>query len=88
VINVAGSFALGFLGAVLAKRLVPNADALMLALGIGFCGSFTTFSTFSFETHALMEDGAWLAAGANVVVSVVAGLLALRGGVLAARSWF
>jgi len=88
LINVSGSFILGLLGGVLAQRAVPNADALRLALGVGFCGGFTTFSTFSFETHALFEDGVWLPAVLNMVLSLVAGLLAVRLGIVAGRAWF
>jgi len=87
LINVGGSFLLGLLGGLLAGRAVPHADALRLALGVGFCGGFTTFSTFEFETHALLEDGLWLPAVANMVVSLFAGLLAVRFGTVAARSW-
>src|SRR5437867_8124037 len=53
LINVSGSFLLGMLGALVSQRLVPNADALRLALGVGFLGAFTTFSTFEYETLAL-----------------------------------
>jgi CrcB protein len=86
--NVGGSFVLGLLGALLAQRAVPNADALRLAIGVGFCGGFTTFSTFEFETHALFEDGAWLTAVTNMFVSLFLGLVAVRLGVVAAKAWF
>jgi CrcB protein len=88
LINVGGSFALGMLGAILAQRTAPNADALRLAIGVGFCGGFTTFSTFEYETHALFEDGAWLTAVTNMFLSLFAGLVAVRLGVVAAKSWF
>jgi len=87
LINVSGSFVLGFLGALLAQRAVANADALRLAIGVGFCGGFTTFSTFEFETHALFEDGAWLTAVTNMFLSLFAGLVAVRLGVVAGKSW-
>jgi CrcB protein len=87
IINVSGSFVLGLLVGLLAQRAVPNADALKLAIGVGFCGGFTTFSTFEFETSALLEDGAWLTAASNVMLSLFAGLLAVRLGVLAGKSW-
>lgn len=87
LINVSGSFLLGMLGALLAQRLVPGADSLRLALGVGFLGAFTTFSTFEYETHALLEDGLWTAALANVFLSLLVGLVAVRLGILAARSW-
>jgi len=87
LINVSGSFVLGFLGALLAQRAVANADALRLAIGVGFCGAFTTFSTFELETHALFEDGAWLTAVTNMFLSLFAGLVAVRLGIVAAKSW-
>jgi fluoride exporter len=86
-VNVLGSFLLGFLGSVLAEKTVANADSFRLALGIGFLGAFTTFSTFEYETHALFEDGSWLIALANMFVSLFFGLIAVRLGVLAARTW-
>jgi fluoride exporter len=88
LVNVSGSFLLGLLGGVLADRAVPHADAIRLALGVGFCGGFTTFSTFEYENHALLEDGAWLSAAANMGLSLFAGLVAVRLGIVAARSWF
>ena len=87
VVNVAGSFLLGLLGGLLASRLVPHSDSVRLALGVGFLGAFTTFSTFEFETHALLEDGVWMTAAANVVLSVALGLVALRAGLVLSRSW-
>ena len=86
LINVAGSFVLGMIGGVLAQRTAAHADAIRLALGVGFCGGFTTFSTFEYETHALLEDGAWVPAFAYVAVSVVVALLAVRFGILAGRA--
>jgi CrcB protein len=88
LINVGGSFVLGLLGGLLADRAVPHADHVRLALGVGFCGGFTTFSTFEFETHALFEDGVWLSAVTNMFLSLFAGLLAVRFGILSARTLF
>jgi fluoride exporter len=87
LINVSGSFVLGLIGGFLAQRAIPNADAVRLALGVGFCGGFTTFSTFELETNALLEDGVWLMAVLNVVLSVVAGLVAVRLGLVAGKTW-
>jgi len=88
LINVSGSFLLGLLGAVIAQKALPNADALRLALGVGFLGAYTTFSTFEFETHALFEDGVWLTALTNIFSSLFVGLVAVRLGIVAARTWF
>jgi CrcB protein len=87
LVNVSGSFLLGVLGILLAEKLSPHSESLRLALGVGFLGAFTTFSTFEFETHALLEDGSWLLAAANMVGSLVVGLLALRAGMVVARAW-
>lgn len=87
LVNVSGSFLLGLLGAVLAQKAVAHGDALRLALGVGFLGAFTTFSTFELETHALFEDGVWLTALGNMVSSLVLGLLAIRLGILAGKAW-
>ena len=88
LINVGGSFLLGLLGGLLADRAVPHADHIRLALGVGFCGGFTTFSTFELETHALFEDGVWLPAVTNMFLSLFAGLLAVRFGIISAKTLF
>jgi fluoride exporter len=73
VINLAGSAVIGFLlGAQRHLGLPPAAFAL---LGTGLCGGLTTFSTFSYETLRLLEDGAVSEAGLNVIGSLVAGVL-------------
>jgi fluoride exporter len=87
VINVSGSFLLGVLGTIVAQKVMPGSESMRLALGIGFLGAYTTFSTFEFETHALFGDGSWLIATTNIVASVFVGLLALRAGVVVANAW-
>jgi CrcB protein len=69
VINVTGSAVLGFLlrYAVETPAIQPELRAL---LTVGFCGGYTTFSTFSYETLALVEDGDWKRAGVYVAASV------------------
>jgi CrcB protein len=69
-VNVIGSFVLGLVVAV-ATLVGPGVVA---AVGTGFCGALTTYSTFSYETLRLLEDRANLYAAANVVASVTAGL--------------
>lgn len=78
-INAAGSLVLGILtGLALKHGLSPTTK---IVLGTGFCGAFTTFSTFTFETVRLAEEGATNDAlrniAANVVVSTVLAGLAL-----------
>jgi fluoride exporter len=71
-VNVLGSLILGVItGAVAAGDASPQ---VQLAVGTGFCGALTTYSTFSYETLRLLEDDARLFAAANVVASIVAGL--------------
>ncbi|MFJ1546660.1 fluoride efflux transporter CrcB [Streptomyces sp. NPDC088246] len=83
-VNVTGSLILGLLtGAVAAGAASSH---LQLLLGTGLCGALTTYSTFSYETLRLAEDGAKFYAAANVVASVVAGLGAAFAGVSAAEA--
>jgi fluoride exporter len=73
VVNMAGCAVIGFLlGAQRHLGLPPTAFGL---LGTGLCGGLTTFSTFSYETLRLLEDGAVGEAGLNVIGSLVAGVL-------------
>jgi CrcB protein len=77
-VNVAGSLVLGLLTGLAEGHRVP--EDLTLALGTGFCGALTTYSTFGYETFRLYESGARLLAGLNVGVSLVAGLGAALAG--------
>jgi fluoride exporter len=78
LVNVAGSFLLGFLtGLVLDVGADPG---WLLVLGTGFCGGFTTFSTAMVDTVRLARDGAWRPAAANLCGNVVACLLAAAFG--------
>ncbi|MBB3039546.1 fluoride efflux transporter CrcB [Hoyosella altamirensis] len=85
-VNVAGSALLGVLVGAITAGLLPY--ELQLLLITGFCGALTTYSTFSYETVRLAEDGAAAFAIANVVATIVAGLLAFAGGAaLAGMVW-
>lgn len=78
LVNVSGSLLLGLLaGLSLSGRLPGTADAL---LATGFCGAYTTFSTFTFETVRLLQDGRLLHAAGNVAAGVAVGLAAAAGG--------
>lgn len=80
-----GAFALGFVFVLLAERFSVD-PWLRSAVTIGFLGAYTTFSTLSFESYRLFEDGAVGLALANTVGSLAAGLIAVYLGVVAGRS--
>jgi CrcB protein len=71
-VNLVGSLVLGLLTGLAAHRDVP--PEVVLAVGTGLCGAMTTYSTFSYETLRLFEDGARLFAFVNVVISLTGGL--------------
>jgi CrcB protein len=85
-VNVTGSLILGVLAGGTAAGSVPG--GVMALLGTGFCGALTTYSTFSYETLRLAEEGTGLFAALNAGVSVIAGLgTAYTGWWLATAIW-
>ncbi|MGE0392276.1 MAG: fluoride efflux transporter CrcB [Vicinamibacterales bacterium] len=80
VINVSGSLLLGALGTAATRGLIGAPEPVRLALGVGFLGAFTTFSTFSVETNHLIQTDDWPMAMLYAAGSVVAGLAAVRAG--------
>ncbi len=68
LINVTGSLLLGFFLIVATERLFI-ADRWRLLVAVGFCGSYTTFSSYAFESFAMMEQGQWSQLALNVVGS-------------------
>lgn len=77
-VNIAGSFLIGLISGLMARLAGgASAEALRLVLVVGFCGGFTTFSTFSNETLRLIESSHYLAAALYVLASVLVGLLAV-----------
>lgn len=85
IINVTGSFLLCFLATLAVERYrIP--PIWYILLGTGFCGGYTTFSTFSYETLRLAAEGSWGRAAANVAASVGAGLVAGVLGFIAGRA--
>jgi len=79
VINITGSFVLGLFLAFAEERSWLSPD-YRLAFAIGFVGAYTTFSTFSYETIRLLQDGAYGFAAANVIGSVVLGIISAFAG--------
>ncbi|HYG10143.1 MAG TPA: fluoride efflux transporter CrcB [Pyrinomonadaceae bacterium] len=84
VINVTGSFVVGFFLTLATERL-PMSAHLRLAVAVGFVGAYTTFSTFEYETLRLAEEHGLHFALLNVVLSVVVGFAAVWGGARLAR---
>jgi CrcB protein len=78
-VNLLGSFALGFLFALVQRQAIPPEFQALLAVGV--LGSFTTFSTFSLETFALVQEGAWGKAVWYVGSSLVLGFAAVAVGI-------
>lgn len=83
-VNVSGSFLIGLVMTLALERNLIGAEVRVL-LTVGFLGGFTTMSTFSFETLALLRDGGFVAAVANVAVTVGACLPAAWLGAAAGR---
>lgn len=77
-VNMAGSFILGVIAAIVVVRGGPG--WLLTVAGTGFCGALTTFSTFGYETMRLVEDGAWRQAAGTVIGSVTVGMGAVIAG--------
>ena len=84
-VNVAGSFLIGVLSGLIARHCGGNGEGIRLFAVVGFCGGFTTFSTFSSETFRLLEVNQWLSAAVYVGVSVFAGLAAVFFGYLISK---
>ncbi len=87
IVNVVGSFIIGFFAAITG----PDGRWLVGTTGrqfvmVGFCGGYTTFSSFSLQTLNLMHDGEWSLVGLNISASVVLCLLAVWLGHLAATN--
>jgi CrcB protein len=84
VVNIAGAFIIGFLMEFgLRSTLLP--PVLRVGLTVGFLGGLTTFSTFSYETFRLLEEGNFVTASANVLSSVLVCLLFTWVGITTAR---
>ena len=84
VINVSGSFVVGFLLTLITDRITASPH-LRLAIATGFVGAYTTFSTFEYETAKLVEQQKYLIAGLNVILSLVIGFGAVWSGMTMAK---
>jgi len=85
LINISGSFVLGLLFALAMERGVLTPE-IRPPLIIGFLGAYTTFSTWMLQSWGLIEQGAWISAGVNLVGSVILGLVAVVAGLALGRA--
>jgi CrcB protein len=84
VINITGSFFLGWFSTVVQDRY-PIPETLRLAIATGFVGAFTTFSTWMYESADLARKGAGLESAANLLGSLLVGLAAVWLGMVVGR---
>jgi len=84
LINVTGSLVLGFFLVYSTDRALID-PRWRLLIAVGFCGSYTTFSSYAFESFALIERGQWLLVGVNFVASNLRCLAAVLAGAALAR---
>ena len=85
LINVTGSVLLGFISQIaMDSTAIGNETRILLT--VGFCGGYTTFSTFTYETARLMQDGDYRRAAAYVTLSVLVALIGMFGGLGIARA--
>jgi CrcB protein len=83
-INATGSFILGFFMVWTTERVLAD-PRWRLLIAVGFCGGYTTYSTFAYETLALFEQGQWFASMANVAATNVLCLACVAAGAALAR---
>lgn len=85
VVNIIGAYLIGLIMEI-GMRSTLISDTVRLGLTVGFLGGLTTFSTFSYETFSLLEDGRFLVAFANIMASVAVCLLFTWLGIVTIRT--
>jgi CrcB protein len=84
IINISGSLFLGWFLTVVGSRITVS-DTTKFAVATGFVGAYTTFSTFMWESNALLREGSEIKAMVNLIGSLIVGLLAVKIGMYLAR---
>lgn len=84
LVNIIGSLLLGIILGWAIKSNTLNSP-INLLLGIGFCGGFTTFSTFSFENYSFLKSGDYLSFSIYFFGSMILGILAVLAGILISK---
>jgi CrcB protein len=85
MVNLTGSLLLGFFLIWTTERVLADPMWRLLVV-IGFCGSYTTFSSYAFETMAYFEQGHWTLFAANIMANNLLCLVAVLAGMVLARS--
>lgn len=85
LINITGSFVLAFFLVWTTERVLAD-PRWRLFVAVGFCGGYTTYSSYAYETFALIEQGQWLSAALNVLATNILCLAAAFGGAALARA--
>lgn len=85
LINITGSFILGLFLVWSTERALPD-PRWRLLVAIGFCGSYTTFSSYAFESFSLFEQGHYVLFASNVLLSNLLCLAGVLAGAMIARS--
>jgi CrcB protein len=84
-INIAGSIIVGFFVIWSSERVLIDPHWRLLVV-VGFCGSFTTFSSYAFETMAYFDQGQWVLMFANILTNNVLCLVGALAGIMLARA--
>lgn len=84
LVNILGCLLIGFILAFSEKNNLINQNQMLL-LATGFCGGFTTFSTFAYEQHSLLRNAGLLYFSGYTLASIILGIIAIVGGIWIAK---